>query len=176
MKKFSKINESINQEIFGWSPNDILEELKKISGCKVSYKSTQFIFRDECHEFCDIEDIKRGFIKSGFIKSTWSGFTLEPDNEYHIQYSFSLDFSDLRGRDEFFLFENGKELEMEEFIPISKLTKIFNDIEECLKNLRIDFYIHLYYEGPLQLHNLLIELDFTSKNLAEKEYIFHNLR
>jgi hypothetical protein len=171
MKKFSKINESINQEIFGWSPNDILKELKKIPGCNVNYKSTQFVFRDDCHEFCDIEDIKRGS-----IKTSWSEFKLEPDNEYHIQHSFTLDFNDLRGRDKFFLFENGEELEMEDFIPISKLTKIFNDIEECLKPLRSDFFIHLYYEGPLKLHNLSIELDFTSKNLAEKEYIFHNLR
>ena len=60
---------------------------------------------------------------------------------------------------------------MEEIIPISKITKIFTDIESSLSPLRNDFYIHLYYEKPLELHNLLIELDFTSKDMAEKEYI-----
>ena len=40
MKKFSKLNESLNQEILGWSPNDILEYLEKIPNCRPNYRIT----------------------------------------------------------------------------------------------------------------------------------------
>ena len=87
MKKFSKLNESQTQEILGWSPNEILKELSTIPNCKVTYKRTQFIFRDEGHEIASLEDIQRGEIKTDYFQHT-----LEPDYEYHPQHSFILDF------------------------------------------------------------------------------------
>lgn len=60
--------------------------------------------------------------------------TLESDNEYHFQYTFVLDFGNLFVEGDY-LFENEKELSMDGFMPISKLTKIFTDIENNLKIL-----------------------------------------
>lgn len=168
MKKFSKLNESLNQEILGWSPNDILEYLNKIPNCRANYKVTHFIFRDgDGHEICTLENIKDGVIKSTYADD----FTLDPEQEYHVQYTFTLDFGNLTGGGRFLLFDKGQELEMEEIIPISKITKVFTDIENSITSLRSDFFIHLYYEKPLELHNLLIELDFTSRDMVEKEYL-----
>jgi hypothetical protein len=166
MKKFSKLNESINKKILDWSPNDILDYLNKIPDCKVSYKSTQFVFRDDGHEICTLEEISRGS-----IKTSWSEMALESDNEYHFQYTFILDFGNLIGSGNYLLFEHEKELSMEEFIPISKLTKIFADIENNLTTLRNDFYIHLYNESNLDLKSLSFEIDFTYKDSVEKEYL-----
>jgi hypothetical protein len=77
----------------------------------------------------------------------------------------------LTGTGNYLLFDKGEEKETQESIPLSKITKIFTDIENSITSLRTDFFIHLYYEKPLELHNLFIDLEFTSKDMAEKEYI-----
>ena len=168
MKKFSKLNESLNQEILGWSPNDILEYLNKIPNCRANYKVTHFIFRDgDGHEICTLENIKDGVIKSTYADD----FTLDPEQEYHFMYSFKLEFGNLTGTGNYLLFDKGEEREVEESIPLSKITKIFTDSENTLKPIRNDFYIHIYNEKPIGFHDLCIELEFTSKDFAEKEYI-----
>lgn len=166
MKKFSKLNESKEQVILGWSANDILEELRKIPDCNVSYKCTQFIFKGDGHEIVTIDDIKKGEIKTSYYQHT-----LEPDLEYHTQHSFVLDFGNLFRQDQFLFFDKGKELQMEEIIPLDLVTKRFTDIENSVKSLRNDFYIHIWQNNPLSFHNFVIELDFTMKDSAEKEYI-----
>lgn len=165
MKKFSKLNESLNQEILGWCPNDILVYLKKIPNCKPNYRYTHFIFRDDGHEICTLENIKDGVIKSTFAND----FTLDPEQEYHVNYSFKLEFDNLVVTDNYLLFDKGEEKETRESIPLSKITKIFTDIENSITSLRSDFFIHLYYEKTLDLHNF--DLEFTSKDMVEKEYI-----
>ena len=159
MKKFSKLNESLNQEILGWSPNDILEYLKKIPNCKPDYLYTHFIFRDDDgHEICSLEDIK-----NGEIGSKHTNFHLDPEQEYHASYSFRLEFILLdQGTRNYLLFDNGEEKETSESIPISKITKIFTDIENSITPLRVDFYIHLYYDKKLELHNLFIDLEYIN--------------
>jgi hypothetical protein len=167
MKKFSKLNESLNKEILGWSPNDILEYLEKIPNCRPNYRYTHFIFRDDGHEICSLEDIKDGVIKSTYADD----FTLDPEQEYYLNYSFRLEFGNLTRTENYLLFDKGEEKETQESIPLSKITKIFTDIENSITSLRSDFFIHLYYEKPLELHNLFIDLEFTSKDMAEKEYL-----
>lgn len=167
MKKFSKLNESLNQEILGWSPNDILEYLNKIPNCRANYKYTHFLFRDgDGHELCTLENIKDGVIKSTYADD----FTLDPEQEYSVLYSFTLEFGNLTGNG-YLIFDKDEEKETAEFVPLSKITKIFSDIENILTSLRSDFYIHLYDEKPLEFRNLCIDLEFTSKDMVEKEYI-----
>jgi hypothetical protein len=163
---------SINQEILGWSPNDILDQLKKIPNCKSIYSYTHFVFRDgDSHEICSLENIKDGDIKSSYAQDSKVLFELDKEQEYHFMYSFNLEFGNLTGTENYLLFDKGEEKETQESIPLSKITKIFTDIENSITSLRSDFFIHLYYEKPLELHNLFIDLEFTSKDMAEKEYI-----
>jgi hypothetical protein len=167
MKKFSKLNESKEQEILGWAPNEILKELSTIPNCNVSYKCTQFIFRDEGHEIVSLEDIQRGEIKTDYFQHT-----LDPEYVYHPQHSFVLDFGNLFGnQDKLLFFDKGKELQMDEIIPLDMVTKLFSDIERATSSLRSDFYIHIWQNKPLSFHHFEIELDFTMKDSAEKEYI-----
>lgn len=173
MKKFSKLNESKEQEILGWAPDEILKELSKIPNCKVTYKCTQFIFRDEGHEIASLEDIKKGEINIKiFPHIHYFQHTLDPEYVYHPQHSFVLDFGNLFGnQDKFLFFDKGKELQMEEIIPLTLVTKRFLDIENAVSSLRNDFYIHIWQNKPLSFHQFEIELDFTMKDSGEKEYI-----
>lgn len=68
MNKFSKLNESLEKELLGWSPKDILNILSKLD-CEVKYLHTHFIFpTDDGHDVCTIKDIYNGEIKSSFSR------------------------------------------------------------------------------------------------------------
>lgn len=166
MKKFSKLNESLTKEILGWSPNDILNELEKIPNCKAEYQSTEFIFRSEGgHEICSLLEMERGF-----IKSFGSTFELDPETEYNFSYNFSLNFGSLF-ENGYYYFDNDKELGTPDTMPLSKLTKIFSDIESVIQTLRSDFFIHLLDDKKITLGDLILEVSFTCKDSTEKEYI-----
>lgn len=171
MKKFSKINESKDMEILGWSPNDILKELSKIPNCRVSYKMTQFIFREDGHEMCTLEEIKNGEIKSQYHQQD-----LASDNEYHPQYAFILDFGNFF-TEKYLLFDGGEELGTFEEFPLYKLTNVFIDIQNSVNSLRNDFYVHIYQENKnIDLHHLEIWLDFTQKDSVEADYLISRFK
>lgn len=63
MRKFSKINEYLNEKFLGWSANDILLNLKKIPNCTPTFKCQQFISRTgDSHEMYSEEDLISGNI------------------------------------------------------------------------------------------------------------------
>lgn len=171
MKKFSKLNESKDVEMLGWSPNDILKELSTISNCKVSYKISQFIFREDGHEICTLEEIK-----NGEIKSTYHQQTLQPDTEYHPQHTFVLNYGNFFTSQKYLLFGGGEEFETAECVPLYKIVDVFAEIQNSVRNLRDDFYIHIYQENSLNLHHLEIELDFTQKDSVEADYIINKFK
>jgi hypothetical protein len=164
MKKFSKIDESLSSEFLGWSPNDILECLKKIPNCDVKFKYKNYIYREEGHEICTEEDIK-----SGKIVYSFATFEIEKDSIFHIQYTFNLNFKPSINNNAL-LFDKGEELRLEENIPLKYIVLVFQSIENNISELRNDFYIHLYQEDKLDMSSLCFDLDFTSKESAEKEY------
>lgn len=165
MRKFSKINEYLNEKFLGWSANDILLNLKKIPNCTPTFKFQQFISRTgDSHEMYSEEDLISGNIS--YLDKT---YPLDKDNLYHLQYTFSLKFNRLDGNG-YLYFDKGKELTSDVSIPLKDITNIFNSIEQNIEEFRDDFYVHIYQNDKINLLDFNIKLDFTSKESAEKEY------
>lgn len=167
MNKFSKLNESLEKEVLGWSAKDILNILNKLD-CKVNYLYTHFIFSvTDGHEICTIKDIYNGEIKSSF-----STFEIPNDAEFHIDHTFSLSYGSLINMDYMFYFKDNKEFCANESIPFDIFYKIYKDINDSISELRNDFYFHIYYNsGKIDLQNFQISLELKSKDSFEKDYL-----
>ncbi len=164
MKKFSKINESLDKEYFDWSVKDILDILNRIPKCKASFEETFFTFRDsDGDELCSMDEIKKGGMESYLY-----GKMKFEDELFHPHHTFMLNFD--KPEESYFFYENGLELPSEESMPFFIVFDIFKSIEDCLftSGIKNDFYIYLCVNNK---GFFTIRLDILSKHGLEREHI-----
>lgn len=171
MKKFSKINESRDIKLNGYSANILMDILSKIENCNsVSMNELLFVWRSDNSDNCiSLDDMIKGSTKSHISGDTH----LEDEDDYAPLYVFEIFFQSPRDSDKYV--DNGVESDSwcGESVSLEFAINRLKSIQKVSLNDLHDFYMRISH-GKYHPDKVILEL--IQKDKFDREYILNMIK